>query len=90
MPVPLRHGRAEDDFENEDRLLDKTELAKIERYLRQKFANNTLKIVGRPKKSDSADVYLSDEQIGTISVDDEDGDRSFILTMPILDVDLEG
>jgi hypothetical protein len=70
--------------------LDKTELAKIERYLRQKFANHALKIVGRPKKSDSADVYLGDEQIGTISVDDEDGDRSFILTMPILDVDLEG
>ncbi len=70
--------------------MDKTELAKIERYLRQKFANHTLKIVGRPKKSDSADVYLGDEQIGTISVDDEDGDRSFILTMPILDVDLEG
>ena len=69
--------------------MDKTELAKIERYLRQKFANSTLKIVGRPKKSDSADLYLGEEQIGTISVDDEDGDRSFILTMPILDVDLE-
>ncbi len=70
--------------------LDKTELQKIERYLRQKFANSSVRIAGRPKKSDSADVYLGDEQIGTISVDDEDGDRSFILTMPILDVDLEG
>ena len=69
--------------------MDKTELAKIERYLRQKLSNSAIKIAARPKKSDSADVYLGDEQIGTISLDDEDGDRSFILTMPILDVDLE-
>ena len=70
--------------------MDKTELAKIEHYLRQKFANHAIKIAARPKKSDSADVYLGEEQIGTVSLDDEDGDRSFILTMPILDVDLEG
>lgn len=70
--------------------MDKTELAKIERYLRGKFANQKIRIVGRPKKSDSADVYLGDEQVGTISLDDEDGDRSFILTVSILDIDLEG
>lgn len=69
--------------------MDKTEIAKLERYLRQKFANSAIKIAARPKKSDSADVYLGEEQIGTVSLDDEDGDRSFILTMPILDVDLE-
>ena len=51
--------------------------------------NSAIKIAARPKKSDSADLYLGDEQIGTVSVDDEDGDRSFVLTMPILDVDLE-
>ena len=77
-------------LQNGDKDLDKTELAKIERYLRQKFSNHGIKVAGRPKKSDSADVYLGEEQIGTISLDDEDGDRSFILTMPILDVDLEG
>lgn len=70
--------------------MDKTEIAKLERYLRQKFANHGLKIVARPKKSDSADLYLGEEQIGTVSLDDEDGDRSFVVTMPILDVDLEG
>jgi hypothetical protein len=70
--------------------VDKTEIAKLERYLREKFANPSIKIAARPKKSDSADVYLKDEQIGTVSLDDEDGDRSFVLTMPILDVDLEG
>lgn len=70
--------------------MDKTELAKIERYLRQKFSNQSLRIVGRPKKSDSADFYVGEEQLGTVSVDDEDGDRSFIVTMSILDVDLEG
>lgn len=70
--------------------MDKTELAKLERYLRQTFANQKIRIAARPRKSDSADVYIGEEQIGTVSVDDEDGDRSFILTVPILDVDLEG
>lgn len=70
--------------------MDKTEIAKLERYLRQTFSNASIRIAARPKKSDSADVYLGEEQIGTVSVDDEDGDRSFVLTVPILDVDLEG
>ena len=41
------------------------------------------------KKNDSAEVYLGEEFIGIIHVDDEDGDRSFNFTMAILDVDLE-
>ena len=43
----------------------------------------------RMKKTDSAEVYLADEFIDIIHVDDEDGDRSFNFTMAILDVDLD-
>lgn len=69
--------------------MDKTELAKLERFLRRTFANNNLSVRARPKKTDSAEVYAGDEFIGVIHVDDEDGDRSFNFTMAILDVDLE-
>jgi hypothetical protein len=69
--------------------LDKTEMAKVERYLRQTFANHSIRIVARPKKSDSAEVYVGEEFIGVLFVDDEDGDRSFNFTMAILDTDLD-
>ncbi|MFE1600950.1 DUF3126 family protein [Methylobacterium sp. ID0610] len=64
-------------------------MAKVEGYLRRKFANHSLRLVGRPKKTDSAEVYLGEEFIGVLSVDDEDGDRSYNFSMAILDTDLE-
>ena len=69
--------------------MNKTELAKVERYLRQTFANHSLRVVARPKKEDSAEVYVGDEFIGVLFLDDEDGDRSFNFNMAILDTDLE-
>jgi hypothetical protein len=69
--------------------VDKAEMAKVQNYLRQTFSNTSLRVVGRPKKSDSAEVYIGEEFIGVLFVDDEDGDRSFNFTMAILDTDLE-
>jgi hypothetical protein len=69
--------------------VDKTELAKVERYLRQTFSNHSIRVVGRPKKDDLAEVYIGEEFIATLSLGDEDGDRSYVLTMSILDTDLE-
>lgn len=69
--------------------MNKTELTKVERYLRQKFANHSLRVVARPKKEDSAEVYVGDEFIGVLFLDDEDGDRSYNFNMAILDTDLE-
>ena len=68
--------------------MDRSELAKVERYLRRTFSNHTMRVVGRPKKDDMAEVYLGEEFVGTLSLDDEDGDRSFVFTMSILDTDL--
>jgi hypothetical protein len=72
-----------------DKGLDKSEMAKVERYLRQTFANHSIRVVARPKKTDSAEVYVGEEFIGVLFVDDEEGDRSFNFTMAILDTDLE-
>jgi hypothetical protein len=70
-------------------LVEKTEMAKVERYLRRTFANHSIRVVARPKKADSAEVYVGEEFLGVLFVDDEDGDRSFNFTMAILDTDLE-
>ena len=69
-------------------VVDKSEMAKVERYLRRTFANHSIRVVGRPKKTDSAEVYIGEEFIGVLFLDDEDEDRSYNFTMAILDTDL--
>ena len=48
-----------------------------------------LRVVPRPKKDDSAEVYIGDEFIGVLFVDDEDDERSYNFQMAILATDLE-
>ena len=57
-------------------------------YLRRKFDNENLKVVTRPKKMDSLELYMGEEFIGVLFVENERGRRSYILELPILDVDL--
>ena len=88
LALPGLPWHPSDHFERTD-TVDKTELAKLETYLRRTFNNAGISVRARMKKTDSAEVYLGDEFIGLVHVDDEDGDRSFNFTMAILDVDLE-
>jgi hypothetical protein len=57
-------------------------------YLRRCFGNDKLRVVTRPKKTDSLEAYLGDEFIGVLFVENEKGRRSYIFELPILDVDL--
>jgi hypothetical protein len=57
-------------------------------YLRRKFDNDNLRVVVRPKKMDSLELYMGEEFIGVLFVENEKGRRSYILELPILDVDL--
>ena len=68
--------------------MDTSELAKVERYLRRTFSNHTIRVVARPKKDDSAEVYIGEEFVGVLFLDDEDEDRSYNFTMAILEDDL--
>ena len=67
----------------------KTDITKVQDYLRRTFSNTNIRLVPRPKKDDSSEVYIGEEFLGIVSVDDEDGDRSFNFSMAILDIDLE-
>jgi hypothetical protein len=57
-----------------EHVVDKAELQKLQEFLRKALGNRI---------SDDADVHLGERQIGTITVDDEDGDRSFAFEMKI-------
>jgi hypothetical protein len=63
--------------------LDKTELRKLQAFLRQSFGNDELRVGLDPKNTEAAAVQLGERKIASITVDDEDGDRSFALEMKI-------
>lgn len=65
------------------------EIIKLQKFLQLKFNNKNIDVRPRPKLDDSVEVFIGDESIGLIHVDDEDGDRSYIFNMSILDIDLE-
>lgn len=63
--------------------LNKTELQQLQDFLRRSFANEDLRVTPNPRNSDDADVHLGQRVIANLSVDDEDGDRSFAFAMKI-------
>ena len=67
---------------------DLKNLKMFEAYLRRKFDNEKVRVVGRPRKKDSAEVYVGDEYIGVLFFDEKDG-RSCYFEMAILAMDLD-
>ena len=65
------------------------ELKKVESYLRRLFKNDTIAVKARPRKDDSAEVFIADEFIGVVYRDDEDEELSYNFSMAILEVDLK-
>lgn len=65
------------------------EIIKLQKFLQLKFNNKNIDVRPRVKLNDSVEVFIGDESIGLIHVDDEDGDRSYIFNMSILDIDLD-
>lgn len=66
------------------------ELKKVERYLRRLFSNERITVKARPRKDDSAEVFIGEEFVAVVYRDAEDGELSYNLSMAILDVDLNG
>ncbi|MQT12141.1 DUF3126 family protein [Segnochrobactrum spirostomi] len=69
--------------------MNRDEIRKIEAYLKRKFDLPNLSVKARPRKDDSAEVYIGDEFVGIIFRDDEDGELSWNFQMAILEMDLE-
>ena len=64
------------------------ELRKLDSYFKRTF-NPNMEVRARPRKDDSAEVYIGDEFLGVLFRDDEDDDLSFNFSMAILDIDLD-
>jgi hypothetical protein len=77
------------DSQGRGAVMDVQEVRKLEAYMKRLFGNAKLRVVPRPKKDDSAEVYVGDEFIGVLFVDDEDDERCYNFQMAILAADLE-
>ena len=65
------------------------EVARLQSYLRKVFKTPNLDVRARPKKNDSAEVFIGDEFIAVIFREEEEGEVSYQFQMAILDMDLE-
>jgi hypothetical protein len=65
------------------------EMVRIQTYLRKVFGTKTLSVRARPKIKDSAEVYVGDDFVGTLTVDNEDNELCYQFQMAILELDLE-
>jgi hypothetical protein len=69
--------------------LNHPEIIKLQKYLQLKFNSRAIDVRPRQKQNDSVEVYLGEEFLGLIYVDDEDGDKSYNFQMAILEEDLD-
>ena len=63
--------------------MDKAEIVKLREFLRRSFGAPGLEVAQSSTSKDAADVSLGVRKIGAITVDDEDGDRSFSFAMAL-------
>lgn len=66
---------------------DRSEVIKLEGYLKRKFGNHGLSLRTRPT-ADSVEVLLNGEFLGVIYKDEDDGDISYDFNMAILGMDI--
>ena len=69
--------------------MTKDELAKLQSYLRKTFGTKNLTVRARPKKDDSAEVYVGDDFIAVLFREEEEGEVSYQFQMAILELDLQ-
>ncbi|HEX7532885.1 MAG TPA: DUF3126 family protein [Methyloceanibacter sp.] len=69
--------------------MTRDEIIKLERYLKKVFRLPVIEVKQRPRKEDSAEVFVGDEFIGVIYRDDDEGETAYQFQMAILDYDLK-
>jgi hypothetical protein len=67
----------------------KEDTARLVTHLRGTLGSEKIRVMPRARKNDSLEVYVGDEFVGVLFIDEKKSSRSAILEMAILDVDLE-
>ena len=67
--------------------MDVSEVRKLDAYLKKLFGNALIRVV--PKSEVAAEIFIGEDDLGELTVDDEEGERSYNFNMAILDIDLD-
>ena len=69
--------------------MTKTEIERLQGYLRKTFGAGSLEVRPQPKKNDMAEVFIDGEFVATLYKIVEDGETEYQFQMAILEMDLE-
>ncbi len=64
------------------------EIKKVEKYLCNMFDNKEIVIKSPAKTNEPVEIYISDEFIGTVYRDEDEGEVAYSLQIMILEEDL--
>ena len=62
--------------------MDVQEVKKLDAYLKKLFGNAAIRVV--PKSADAAEIFIGEDDAGELTVDDEEGERSYNFRMVIM------
>lgn len=65
-----------------------SEIERLQTYLRKLFGSERIKIVPPPRRGLSVEVTVSDETVGTVHKDVDDGETSYSIHLTVLEEDL--
>lgn len=68
--------------------MTQSEMARLQKYLRDKFGTERIVLGPKAHKDGSVEVSLGGEFVGLIYRDEEDGEVSYAFQMAILEMDL--
>ncbi len=63
--------------------MDKEEIVKLRTHLRRALGAAGVNVTPTSRDKDAADVTLGERKLGTLTADEEDGDRSFFFEMKV-------
>jgi hypothetical protein len=69
--------------------VEKSELDQVQNYLRRLFRNPEIRLIPRAQRPDMAEFYIGEKQQGILTLDTEDGDRSYNLQINVPETDLQ-
>ncbi len=69
--------------------MDKSEITRLETYLKKVFGKSNLEVRPQAKKADMAEVFIDGDFVATLYRIDEDGEVEYQFQMAILEMDLE-
>jgi Protein of unknown function (DUF3126) len=65
------------------------EWTRVSAHMNRTFKTTSIKLKPRAGVSDSMEVYFAEEFLGTVYIDEDEGETSYHFEMAILDIDLE-